>query len=110
MFAHCSADGIGLLTGIDARKDYPRRDAACNDALAVTPASNLNMPINVNRVLSTHFDVRDWQHRGFYNAGMVARRTPAFRRVLRRRLTAKPGRAGCFSLREPGSINKASLS
>ena len=68
--AHCSAIGSGLLIGIDAKKDHARLDAAYDDALGVTSAFNLNTLMNVNRLLGTNFDVRNWQHRGFYNATM----------------------------------------
>ena len=68
--AHCAAPGSGLLIGIDAKKDHARLDAAYDDALGVTSAFNLNTLMNVNRLLGTNFDVRDWQHRGFYNAAM----------------------------------------
>ena len=68
--AHCATSGSGLLIGIDAKKDHARLDAAYDDALGVTSAFNLNTLMNVNRLLGTHFDVRDWQHRGFYNAAM----------------------------------------
>ena len=68
--AHCTAPGSGLLIGIDAKKDHARLDAAYDDALGVTSAFNLNTLRNVNRLLGTNFDVRDWQHRGFYNAAM----------------------------------------
>lgn len=68
--AHCTAAGSGLLIGIDAKKDHARLDAAYDDALGVTAAFNLNTLRNVNRLLGTNFDVRDWQHRGFYNAAM----------------------------------------
>jgi dimethylhistidine N-methyltransferase len=68
--AHCSTNDCGLLIGIDAKKDSARLDAAYDDALGVTAAFNLNTLRNVNRLLGTHFDVRDWQHRGFYNAVM----------------------------------------
>ena len=68
--AHCTSQGSGLLIGIDAKKDSARLDAAYDDALGVTSAFNLNTLINVNRLLGTNFDVRNWQHRGFYNAAM----------------------------------------
>jgi dimethylhistidine N-methyltransferase len=68
--AHCTAPGSGLLIGIDAKKDHARLDAAYDDALGVTSAFNLNTLMNVNRLLGTDFDVRDWRHRGFYNAAM----------------------------------------
>ena len=68
--AHCSTQACGLLIGIDAKKDHARLDAAYDDALGVTASFNLNTLRNVNRLLSTNFDVRDWQHRGFYNVSM----------------------------------------
>ncbi len=68
--AHCTAPGSGLLIGIDAKKDHARLDAAYDDALGVTSAFNLNTLLNVNRLLGTNFDVRNWQHCGFYNAAM----------------------------------------
>ena len=68
--AHCSEKNSGLLIGIDAKKDSARLDAAYDDALGVTAAFNLNTLMNVNRLLGTDFNVRDWQHRGFYNAAM----------------------------------------
>jgi dimethylhistidine N-methyltransferase len=68
--AHCSTNDCGLLIGIDAKKDSARLDAAYDDALGVTAAFNLNTLRNVNRLLGSDFDVRDWQHRGFYNAAM----------------------------------------
>ena len=66
--AHCTAPDSGLLIGIDAKKDSARLDAAYDDALGVTAAFNLNTLRHVNHLLGTDFDVRDWQHRGFYNA------------------------------------------
>ena len=64
------AANSGLLIGIDAKKDHARLDAAYDDALGVTASFNLNTLMNINRLLGTNFDVRDWQHRGFYNAAM----------------------------------------
>ncbi|MEO7254191.1 MAG: L-histidine N(alpha)-methyltransferase, partial [Casimicrobium sp.] len=43
---------------------------AYDDALGVTAAFNLNTLRHVNQLLGTDFDVRDWQHRGFYNAAL----------------------------------------
>jgi len=68
--AHCSAEGSGLLIGVDAKKDAARLDAAYDDALGVTAAFNLNTLRHVNQLLGTDFDVRGWQHRGFYNAAL----------------------------------------
>jgi len=68
--AHCNGSGCGLLIGIDAKKDHARLDAAYDDALGVTAAFNLNVLRHVNALLGTDFDVRDWQHRGFYNAAL----------------------------------------
>jgi uncharacterized SAM-dependent methyltransferase len=55
------------LIGVDAKKNKARLDAAYDDALGVTAAFNLNTLKHVNALLGTDFDVRDWQHRGFYN-------------------------------------------
>ena len=68
--AHCTTAGSGLLIGVDAKKDRARLDAAYDDALGITAAFNLNTLRNVNALLGTDFDVRDWQHRGFYNETM----------------------------------------
>ncbi len=68
--AHCLVADCGLLIGIDAKKDHARLDAAYDDALGVTASFNLNTLRNVNHLLGSDFDVRDWQHRGFYNAAM----------------------------------------
>ena len=68
--AHCDSAGSGLLIGVDAKKDSGRLDAAYDDALGVTAAFNLNTLRHVNQLLGTDFDVRDWQHRGFYNAAL----------------------------------------
>lgn len=68
--AHCTTNDCGLLIGIDARKDHARLDAAYDDALGVTAAFNLNTLVHVNALLGTDFNVRDWQHRGFYNAAL----------------------------------------
>lgn len=65
--ASCGVDG-GVLIGIDLVKDSAVLDAAYDDALGVTAAFNLNLLQHVNRLAGADFHVRDWQHRGFYNA------------------------------------------
>lgn len=60
------ADG-GILIGIDLVKDKAILDAAYDDALGVTASFNLNLLLHLNRVLNADFDVRNWQHRGFFN-------------------------------------------
>lgn len=62
----CQADG-GLLIGADLIKDKPVLDAAYDDALGVTASFNLNLLLHLNQLLGADFDVRDWQHRGFFN-------------------------------------------
>ncbi|WP_035627364.1 L-histidine N(alpha)-methyltransferase [Herminiimonas sp. CN] len=64
--AACGADGA-LLIGVDLVKDKAILDAAYDDALGVTAAFNLNLLRHLNRLLGTDFEVRDWQHRAFYN-------------------------------------------
>lgn len=60
--------GGGLLIGVDLVKDSAVLDAAYDDALGVTAAFNLNLLRHLNTLLGADFDVRQWQHRGFYNA------------------------------------------
>lgn len=62
----CQHQG-GLLIGVDLIKDKAVLDAAYADALGVTAAFNLNALNNVNSVLGSDFDVRDWRHCAFYN-------------------------------------------
>ena len=65
--ANCLADGA-LLIGVDLVKDDAVLDAAYDDALGVTAAFNLNLLRHLNHLLGADFDVRQWQHRGFFNA------------------------------------------
>ena len=60
------ADG-GILIGVDLVKDKATLDAAYDDALGVTACFNLNLLNHLNRLLDADFDVRNWQHRGFFN-------------------------------------------
>lgn len=66
LYEACDRDG-GLLIGCDLIKDKQTLDAAYDDALGVTASFNLNLLLHLNRLLGANFDVRDWQHRGFYN-------------------------------------------
>jgi dimethylhistidine N-methyltransferase len=65
----CRQQG-GLLIGVDLIKEKAILDAAYDDALGVTAAFNLNALNNVNSVLGSDFDVRDWRHCGFFNQTM----------------------------------------
>ena len=62
----CQEQG-GLLIGVDLIKEKALLDGAYDDALGVTAAFNLNALNNVNSVLGSNFDVRDWRHCGFFN-------------------------------------------
>jgi dimethylhistidine N-methyltransferase len=67
----CQPDGHtdgGILIGVDLVKDKTILDAAYDDALGVTASFNLNLLLHLNRLLDADFDVRDWRHRGFFNA------------------------------------------
>ena len=66
--ASAGADG-GLLIGVDLIKDDAILDAAYDDAIGVTAAFNLNMLRHLNGLMGADFDVRQWQHHGFFNAG-----------------------------------------
>ncbi|MDI3296888.1 L-histidine N(alpha)-methyltransferase [Janthinobacterium tructae] len=65
--ANADGDG-GLLIGVDLIKDDAILDAAYDDALGVTAAFNLNMLRHVSGLIGADFDVRAWQHHGFFNA------------------------------------------
>jgi len=65
--ANSCGDG-GLLIGVDLIKDSATLDAAYDDAIGVTAAFNLNMLRHLNQLMGADFDVRQWRHRGFFNA------------------------------------------
>lgn len=58
----------GLLMGIDLVKDTARLEAAYDDALGVTGAFNKNLLLNLNTLLGSDFDVRQWRHVALFNA------------------------------------------
>lgn len=57
----------GLLLGIDLVKDTATLEAAYDDALGVTAAFNKNLLLNVNQLLQSDFDVRQWRHVALFN-------------------------------------------
>src|SRR5882672_6300167 len=57
-----------ILMGVDLVKDKSALDAAYDDRLGVTAAFNLNILNQVNRLIGSSFDVRDWRHVAFFNA------------------------------------------
>lgn len=57
----------GLLLGIDLAKDTALLEAAYDDALGVTGAFNKNLLLNVNELLQSDFDVRQWRHVALFN-------------------------------------------
>jgi dimethylhistidine N-methyltransferase len=65
--AACGDDGA-LLIGVDLIKDPSVLNAAYDDDLGVTAAFNLNLLRHLNLLLGADFDVRQWRHRGFFNA------------------------------------------
>jgi dimethylhistidine N-methyltransferase len=60
-------DDCSILMGIDLVKDKGTLDAAYDDSLGVTAAFNLNILNQVNRLIGSNFDVRDWRHVAFFN-------------------------------------------
>ncbi|WP_416186570.1 L-histidine N(alpha)-methyltransferase [Herbaspirillum sp. RTI4] len=58
----------GVLLGVDLVKAPTLLNAAYDDELGVTAAFNLNLLRHLNRLLDADFALRDWQHRGFFNA------------------------------------------
>ncbi len=60
--AHAAAAGGALLIGVDRVKPSAVLEAAYDDALGVTAAFNLNLLRNLNRLLGSDFEPRDWRH------------------------------------------------
>lgn len=56
-----------LILGLDLVKDRAVLEAAYDDALGVTAAFNRNILSNVNRILGSDFDVRQWKHVARFN-------------------------------------------
>ena len=65
--AQAGDDDGGLLISVDLVKAKPVLDAAYDDALGVTASFNLNLLNHLNKVLDVDFNVRSWQHVGFFN-------------------------------------------
>jgi dimethylhistidine N-methyltransferase len=63
----CHGNG-GLLIGVDLVKDVDTLHLAYNDPLGVTAAFNLNILLNVNRLIGSNFNPQDWGHHAFFNS------------------------------------------
>ena len=61
-------DDGALLIGVDLVKSEAVLTAAYDDDEGVTAAFNLNVLDHVNRLIGSDFDIRQWQHRAFFNA------------------------------------------
>ena len=61
-------DDGALLIGVDLVKSETVLNAAYDDDEGVTAAFNLNVLDHVNRLIGSDFDIRQWQHRAFFNA------------------------------------------
>jgi dimethylhistidine N-methyltransferase len=62
----CHGNG-GLLIGVDLVKDLETLHLAYNDPLGVTSSFNLNILLNVNRIIGSNFNLEDWEHHAFFN-------------------------------------------
>ncbi|MBA3034639.1 MAG: L-histidine N(alpha)-methyltransferase [Gammaproteobacteria bacterium] len=65
---HLLDDDGALLIGVDLVKDVAVLEAAYNDAANVTAAFNRNILSHINQLIGSDFDLRQWQHRAFFNA------------------------------------------
>jgi dimethylhistidine N-methyltransferase len=61
-------DDGALLIGVDLVKDEAVLNAAYDDDAGVTAAFNVNVLSHVNGLIDSDFDVKQWQHRAFFNA------------------------------------------
>lgn len=59
---HAASAGGALLIGVDLVKPAALLDAAYDDDLGVTAAFNLNVLLQMNRLLGADFAPRDWRH------------------------------------------------
>ena len=59
--------GVGLLIGVDTKKDSRTLHAAYNDAEGVTAEFNKNMLNHINRNFAGNFDSDRFDHKAFYN-------------------------------------------
>jgi dimethylhistidine N-methyltransferase len=64
---HAQARDGGLLIGVDLVKPPALLEAAYDDALGVTAAFNLNILRQINRLIGSDFEPRQWQHVGLYD-------------------------------------------
>ena len=69
--ARALAQGGALLIGVDLWKPEAVLHAAYDDALGVTAAFNLNLLRQLNRLLGSDFDLRDWRHHAVVNTAMA---------------------------------------
>jgi dimethylhistidine N-methyltransferase len=58
----------GLLIGVDLVKPHDVLQRAYDDAIGVTAAFNLNLLRQLNRLIDSDFEPRQWRHIGLYNA------------------------------------------
>ena len=59
--------GDGLLLGADLKKSRATLEAAYDDALGLTAAFSRNLLLRINRDLNADFDVKQFEHRAFFN-------------------------------------------
>lgn len=65
--ASVCGNGVGLLIGIDLKKDHNLLNKAYNDGQGITAEFNLNILKRINRELGADFNVSSFEHRAFYN-------------------------------------------
>jgi L-histidine N-alpha-methyltransferase len=99
--------GDGFLVGVDLVKDPARLHAAYNDSSGVTAEFNLNILRVLNRRLRSDFDVRDFEHRAFYDP---ERQWIEMRLRARRPLVAHVPGAGVKLALEAGDEIRTELS
>lgn len=66
--ARALSQGGALLIGVDLFKPKAVLEAAYDDALGVTSAFNLNLLRNLNRLIGSDFDTRQWRHVAHFDA------------------------------------------
>lgn len=72
LLARSSKQGDLCVVGFDLQKEVSRLHAAYNDSEGVTTAFNMNLLERINRELDAGFDLRAFEHYGYYNPSIGA--------------------------------------
>lgn len=93
----CDGAG-GLLIGVDLVKPLDILNKAYNDSLGVTAAFNKNVLLNINRILSSNFQLDSWEHYAIFNEELGC--IQMYLRALEDQIVTWPGGKRLFAAGE----------